>query len=103
MVEVKAKPHGNSRSSKPFFRTAQTAKAHHKEIAKKNTPKSALHIASQEQGGELNIKALNKEPRIYNSLKIIGGVVRPKIPMFSTELCFNVKYVREKKNALLEM
>ncbi len=93
VVEVKAKPHGNSRSSK----------AHHKEIAKKNTPKSTLHIASQEQGGELNIKALNKEPRIYNSLKIIGGVVRPKIPMFSTELCFNVKYVREKKNALLEM
>ena len=64
VVEIKAKPHGNSHSSKPFFRTAQTAKAYHKEIAQKNTPKAALHIAAKEKGGELTIKSLNSLPRM---------------------------------------
>lgn len=32
----------------PYFRTAESAKARHREIAAKNTPKSALHIATQD-------------------------------------------------------
>ena len=56
-------------SSRPFFRTAESAKARHREIAAKNTPKSALHIATQEQGGEIEMKGLNLVPRNIQQLK----------------------------------
>ena len=57
-VEVRPKPLGNSKSSSPYFRTAETAKSRHKEIATKNTPKESLQIATREQGGELEAKGL---------------------------------------------
>ena len=69
-IEVKPKPHGNSKSSRPYFRTAETAKAHHKEIAESNTPKVVMQIATDEQGGgELEAKGLNKLPRNLQQLK----------------------------------
>ena len=68
-VEVKPKPHGNSHTSQPYFRVAESAKARHRAIAYSHTPKSALQIATQEQGGELQIKGLNALPRNLQQLK----------------------------------
>ena len=68
-MEVMPKPHGNSLSSLPFFRTAETAKTRHKEIAERNTPKTVMQIATMEQGGELEAKGLNKLPRIVEVSK----------------------------------
>lgn len=68
-MEVKPKPHGNSHSSQPYFRVADSAKARHRAIAYSHTPKSALQIATQEQGGELQIKGLNVLPRNLQQLK----------------------------------
>ena len=66
---MKPKPHGNSRSSQPYFRVAEPAKARHRAIASSHTPKSALQIATQEQGGELQIKGLNAIPCNLQQLK----------------------------------
>ena len=68
MVEIKPKPHGNAQSSRPYFRTAESAKAPHRQIASKHTPTSA-QLATEEQGGELNIKGLNMVPHNVQQLK----------------------------------
>ena len=62
-VEIKVKPHGNSKLSHPYFRAASSAKAQHKAIASSHTPKSAVQIAARQQGGELDARGLNKLPR----------------------------------------
>ena len=62
-IEIKVKPHGNSTSSQPYFRTASSAHTQNKMIAARNTPNTAMHKAVQQQGGELTARGLNKLPR----------------------------------------
>ena len=62
-IEIKVKPHGNSTSLQPFFRTAASAHTQNKMIAARNTPKAAIHKAVQKQGGEFVARGLNKLPR----------------------------------------
>ena len=52
-VTVKPKPHSNSHSSTPYFRTADSAKEKHKEIAASSKPTEALYKATQQCGGEM--------------------------------------------------
>ena len=68
-VEVKPKPHGNSHSSTPFFRTADSAKQKHKEIASTSRPTEALYKATQECGGELEATGMQKLPRNLQQMK----------------------------------
>ena len=68
-VEVKPKPHGNSHSSTPFFRTADSAKQKHKEIASTSKPTEALFKATQECGGELEAIGMQKLPRNLQQMK----------------------------------
>ena len=67
-VKIKVKPHGNSSSSHPYFRVAASARAQHKEIAAKSTPKSALQIAACKQG-ELEARGFNMLPRNVQQMK----------------------------------
>ena len=68
-VKIKVKPHGNSSSSHPYFRVAASARAQHREIAAKSTPKSALQIATCKQGGELEARGFNMLPRNVQEMK----------------------------------
>ena len=68
-VEVKVKPHGNSQTSLPFFRTAESAKKRHREIAAANKPKDAIQVATQECGGELEAKGMQLLPRNIQQMK----------------------------------
>ena len=52
-LEIKIKPHGNSKQDRPFFRTSATTKEHLKKVASENPPKQAIDILTKEQGGEL--------------------------------------------------
>ena len=62
-VEVKIKPHGNAKSNAPFFRTSDSAKKLHKELASKNMPKEAIYKATQMHGGEIEAKGMSGLPR----------------------------------------
>ena len=62
-VEIKIKPHGNSKSASPFFRTSKSAKEHHKELAATNMPKEAVHQATLVQGSEIEAKGRSSLPR----------------------------------------
>ena len=68
-VEVKVKPHGNARTNLPFFRTAESAKKRHREIAASNKPKEAVQVATQECGGELEAKGVRLLPRNVQQMK----------------------------------
>jgi len=68
-VEVKVKPHRNSQTSLPFFRTAESAKKRHREIAAANKPKDAIQVATQECGGELEAKGMQLLPRNIQQMK----------------------------------
>ena len=62
-VEVKIKPHGNAKSNTPFFRTSQSAKKMHKELASKGMPKDVVHQATQSVGGEVGARGISCLPR----------------------------------------
>ena len=62
-VEIKIKPHGNSKSASPFFRTSESAKKCHKELAATNMPKEAVYQATLVQGGEIEAKGMSSLPR----------------------------------------
>ena len=68
VVPIKVKPHGNSQSSRPYFRTAESAKRRHKEISASKLPKEALHLATKECGGELEAKGMCALPRNLQQL-----------------------------------
>lgn len=68
-VEIKVKPHGNSSIGAPFFRTADTAKRRHREIAAANTPRQTIRIATKECGGELEAKGISSLPRNTQQIK----------------------------------
>ena len=98
-VEIKSKPHGNAQSSRPYFRTAESAKVRHRQIASEHTPTSALQIATEEQGGEL-IKGLNMVPRNVQQLKNYRRSDKKKD---ANVLYSNVKFVKVKQMLLFEM
>ena len=62
-IEFRIKPHGNSKSSAPFFRTSESAKKVHKELASKNRQKKVVYKATQIQGGEIEAKGMSTLPR----------------------------------------
>ena len=62
-VDIKIKPHGNSKQSVPFFRTAQSTKARIKELVTSHRPKNAIDVLTMEQGGELHARSASNLPR----------------------------------------
>ena len=68
-IALKLKPHGNSKSGQPYFRTAASAQVQHKIIASKSTPKPSVEAAVKQQGGEMHARGLNKLPRNVQQMK----------------------------------
>ena len=68
-IQIKIAPHGNSKMSQPYFRTASSAQDQFKQISSKSTPKSSLETAVHQQGGELHARGLNKLPRNVQQMK----------------------------------
>ena len=67
-LEIKIKPHGNSKQDRPFFRTSATTKEHLKKVASENPPKQAIDILTKEQGGELEAHGAANLPKDTNPL-----------------------------------
>ena len=62
-VEIKIKPHGNAKLNSPFFRTSESAKKVHRELALKSLPKAVVYQATQSVGGEIHAQAMASLPR----------------------------------------
>ena len=62
-MDIKMKPHGNSKTATPFFTTAKKTREHIQELATKFTPKHVVQGVTIEQGGEINAKGAAFLPR----------------------------------------
>ena len=62
-VDVKAKPHGNSKRATPYFRTSESTKQRIRELAAQTGPKSVVHKLTKEQGGEIQARGSAFLPR----------------------------------------
>lgn len=66
--EVKVKPHGNAKNSKPYYRTSELTKNRLEELAKKHPPKEAFHKSLEESGGILKITSAGGHERNVRQL-----------------------------------
>ena len=62
-LDIQVKPHGNSKSSTPFFRTSDTARKRHRELACTFGPKETVYQATKIEGGEVEARSLSSLPR----------------------------------------
>ena len=62
-MEIKIKPHGNSKSDVPFFRISESAQKFHKELSIMNKPKEVIFLATQKEGGEVEARGMSSLPR----------------------------------------
>ena len=69
VLDVKIKPHGNSKLSKPFFRTSETTKEHLKQLSSSRMPSEVVSLATSEQGGEVYAKSASCLPRDSTQIK----------------------------------
>ena len=60
--EVKLKPHGNSKTTKPFYRTSEKTKYKLWELADTYPPKDVSHKSLEESGGILKLKSAGGHP-----------------------------------------
>ena len=67
-VEIKIKPHGNSKSASPFFCTSESARKLYKELASTNMPKETVYRATLMQGGEIEAKGISSLPRNHKQI-----------------------------------
>ena len=68
-LEIKIKPHGNSKQDRPFFRTSATTKERLKKVTSENPPKQAIDILTKEQGGELEAHEAASLPCDWRQVK----------------------------------
>ena len=50
-VDIKIKPHGNSKGNRSFFRTAASTKKHIQQLASSSTPKAVVSELTKGSGG----------------------------------------------------
>ena len=77
--DVMAKPHGNSKTSKPFFTTSNKTKKRIASLATNDTPKNVVHKITNEEGGEIQARGTAFLPRDRQQVaNFRRGVTRPK-------------------------
>lgn len=52
-VQIKIRPHGNSKANQPIFRTSTSTRKRIGELATRSTPKEVITEMTREKGGEL--------------------------------------------------
>lgn len=62
-MEVKIKPHGNSKHGRPYFRTSESTKKRLQELAITQKPMEAINNLMMEKGGEIYAKSAACVPR----------------------------------------
>ena len=81
-MEIKIKPHGNSKSDVPFFRISESAQKFHKELSIRNKPKEVIFLATQKEGGEVEAEECHPYLEIDSKSPIFEGSSTKKMTMF---------------------
>ena len=88
MIEIKVKPHGNSKSVTPFICTSESAQQRIQEVAMKEKPKSAVFTLTKEAGGEVEVTTPSVLPRNRQQISNIrrSHIVHDKNVLYSVML-----------------
>ena len=62
-IDIKIKPHGNSKEDRPFFRTAASTKERIKHLSSLSTPTAVISKLTKEKGGEIEARGIGTLPR----------------------------------------
>ena len=62
-IDIKIKPHGNSKGSWSFFRTSTSTKEQIQQLASSSTPKAVVSEMTRERGGEIEARGIAILPR----------------------------------------
>ena len=62
-IDIKIKPHGNSKGDRSFFRTATLTKKRIQQLASSHTPKAVLSELTRKKGGEIEARGIALLPR----------------------------------------
>ena len=62
-LDIKVKPHGNSKMATPYFRTVKKTKERIRTLAATSTPKHVVHALTTEEGGEMEARGSTFLPR----------------------------------------
>lgn len=62
-IDIKIKPHGNSKGDRSFFRTATSTKKRIQQLASSSTPKAVVSELTRERGGEIEARGIALLPR----------------------------------------
>ena len=79
-VEVKVKPHGNSKHARPYFRTSESTKKRLQEIATSEKPKETINTLMMESGGELYARSAACVPRDSRQISYLREKKHSKDP-----------------------
>lgn len=97
-IEVKSKPHGNSKQTTPYFHTSSTTKKRIQELAKGSTPKNVVHTITRQQGGEVQAKEQHVCLVIGSRLQTFDTLwPNRKIPMCYIASWSSANWLRERK------
>ena len=77
------KPHGNSKTQEPYFRTSVSTIKSLKTSIKNTSPKDALEKVSAERGGEMAAKSAGSLPRNRQQVYNIKRQLRPADPVYN--------------------
>ena len=69
--EVKVKPHGNTKSQRPYYRTSDTTKQRLLQLSETYSPKEVFHRSLEEKGGILQLKSAGGHARDLKQIKNI--------------------------------
>ena len=101
-TEIDVKPHGNSKSAEPYFRTSKSTLAALKSELKSACPKEAVERVSKEKGGEMSAMSAGSLPRNRQQAYNASKQQRTQDPLYNLILeCQNLpgeeKFIREIK------
>ena len=68
-IEVKVRPHGNSKTTTPFFKTSHKTKDAIRSLAASSTPKDVVQAVTKVEGGELEARGAAFLPRNRQQVK----------------------------------
>ena len=57
-IDIKIKPHGNSKGDQAFFQTATSTRKRIKQLASSSTPKAVVSELTRERGGEIEARGI---------------------------------------------
>ena len=101
-VEIKIKPHGNSKHDRPYFRTPESTKRRIRKVASSHTPKDAVNILTTEQGGELQASSAASLPRSRRQIKYACDNQQVKDSNLLYSIMFECKLAQGKSGAFVQ-